>query len=400
MTQLSRRRLIQAGGSAVLASALPVTALHAQTMKGVTKDKVNMGILHSLTGTFAFAEAGMVKAEKLAVDEINAAGGIMGRQIVPFVEDGASEPATFAEKANVLLRRDNVAAIVGCYSSATRKAVLPVLAQTNGLLYYPTYYEGEEEDPHVLYTSQEATQSVIIAVDWIAKKIGKKIYLVGSDYIYPRVCNKIAKAYMKKIGATVAGEDYYPLGTTDFSVVINKIKAAKPDAVYNTVVGSSNVAFYKQMNAAGLGGKAMTIMSTLLEEDEVAGLGTENAVDTYSTMGYFQSLKNPVNEKFVAAFKAKYGPNSVIGYVMECGYNSVHLWKLAVEKAKSFEPQKVIAASAGLGYDSPEGPIHFDEKNHHTWMQVRVGRVRPDGQFDVVYETPGLVHPDPFPKFD
>lgn len=399
MVQLTRRQLIQAGGSTLLASALPVTTLRAQTLKGVTKDKVNLGILHSLTGTFAFAEAGMVQAEKLAIDQINAAGGVMGHQIVPFVEDGASEPATFAEKANVLLRRDSVAAIVGCYSSATRKAVLPVLAQTNGLLYYPTYYEGQEEDPHVLYTSQEATQSVIPAVDWLAKNAGKKIYLIGSDYIYPKTCNKIAKEYMKTIGASVAGEDYYPLSTTNFSVAINKIKAAKPDAVYTTVVGSSNVAFYKQMNAAGLNGKAIAIMSTLLEEDQVAGLGTENAVDTYATMGYFQSLDNPINKKFVAAFKAKYGADKVVGYVMECGYNSVYLWKEAVEKAKSFEPAKVIAASAGLGFDSPQGPVHFDEKNHHLWQKVMVGKVLPDGQFKVVFETADLVKPNPFPKF-
>lgn len=397
MTQFSRRRFIQAGSSLVIASALPITS-HGKELKGVSADKVRLGLLHSLTGTFAIAESGQVDAEKMAIDEINAAGGVLGRQIVPYVEDGASDAPTFAEKANVLLRRDNVVGIVGCYSSALRKAVLPAVHQAKSVLFYPTYYEGQEQDVRCLYTSQEATQSVVAAIDWIIKEKGKKIFLVGSDYIYPVTCNKIAKPTIAKLGGTLVGEEYAPLGQTEFTSIINKIKAAKPDAIYCTVVGGSNVAFYKQLRASGLGGDDITLISTLVTEDQIAGIGKENAAGYYSCMGYFQSLQNPANKKFIEAFKAKYGEGRVVGDPMECGYNSVYFWKMAAEKAKSFAPDDVIAACAGLTLEAPEGTVRFDEKNHHVWKKVRVGRARPDGQFDIIYETPDLVRPNPFPK--
>jgi urea transport system substrate-binding protein len=291
-----------------------------------------------------------------------------------------------------------VVAIVGCYSSALRKAVLPAINQAKSVLYYPTYYEGQEEDARCLYTSQEATQSVVAGIEWMFREKGKKFFLVGSDYIYPVTCNKIAKPTIARLGGTVVGEEYAPLGQTEFTSIINKIKAAKPDCIYCTVVGGSNVAFYKQLRASGLSGTEITLLSTLVTEDQIAGIGKENAEGYYSCMGYFQSLKNPVNERFIKAFKAKYGADRVVGDPMECGYNSVYLWKAAVEKAKSFAPDDVIAASGGLSLEAPEGTVRFDEKNHHVWKKVRVGRALPDGQFDIVYETPDLVQPNPFPK--
>lgn len=397
MNHLTRRRFIQIGGSLVAAGAMPHLA-QAKELKGVTADKVRLGLLHSLTGTFAFAEAAQVDAEKLAIEEINAAGGVLGRQIVPYVEDGASESPIFAEKAKVLLRRDNVVAIIGCYSSALRKAVLPTINQAKSLLYYPTYYEGQEQDKRCLYTSQEATQSVIAAVTWMAKEKGKKFFLVGSDYIYPVTCNKIAKPTIAHLGGTVVGEEYAPLGHTEFSSIINKIKAAKPDCIYSTVVGGSNVAFYKQLRAAGLDGSKITLLSTVVSENEVEGIGKDNAVGYYACMGYFQSLDNPDNAKFIKALKAKYGQDRVVGDPMQCAYNSVYLWRDAVEKAQSFAPDDVIAASAGLSMNAPEGEVRFDDANHHVWKKVRVGRAREDGQFDIVYETPELVKPNPFPK--
>jgi len=397
MNHLTRRRFIQMGGSLAAASAFPHIA-HSKELKGVTADKVRLGLLHSLTGTFAIAEAAQVDAEKLAIDEINAAGGVLGRQIVPYIEDGASESPIFAEKAKVLLRRDNVVAIIGCYSSALRKAVLPTVNQAKGLLYYPTYYEGQEQDKRCMYTSQEATQSVIAAVTWMAREKGKKFFLVGSDYIYPVTCNKIAKPTIASLGGTVVGEEYAPLGHTEFSSIINKIKAAKPDCIYSTVVGGSNVAFYKQLRAAGLDGTKITLLSTVVSENEIDGIGKDNAVGYYACMGYFQSLDNPQNAKFIKALKAKYGEDRVIGDPMQCAYNSVYLWKAAVEKANSFAPDDVIAASAGLALKAPEGDIRFDDKNHHVWKRVRVGRARADGQFDIVHETPDLVPPNPFPK--
>ncbi len=396
MIKITRRQLMQTTVAGAAAIAMP-GVLRAQ-QNGVDGDKVRLGILHSLTGTFAIAEASMVDAEKLAIEEINAAGGVMGHEIVPYIEDGASEAPVFAEKAKVLLRRDNVAAIIGCYSSALRKAVLPAVNQAKGLLYYPTYYEGQEIDKRCLYTSQEATQSVIAAVTWMAQEKGKKFFLVGSNYIYPVTCNKIAKPTIDKLGGTVVGEEYVPLGHTEFSSIINKIKAANPDCIYSTVVGGSNVAFYKQLRAAGLDGSKITLLSTVVSENEVEGIGKDNAVGYYACMGYFQSIDSPINQKFVKAIKDKYGADRVVGDPMQCGYNSVYLWKNAVEKAQSFAPDDVLKASQGLTIEAPEGTLRFDEENHHVWKKVRVGRALDDGQFEIVHETPDLVQPNPFPQ--
>lgn len=395
MSKFNRRRFIKTGGSMMVlgaasgASLLPSLASAQETVK--------LGLLHSLSGTIAIAEAALVEAEKMAIEEINASGGVMGRKIEAVIEDGASDWPTFAEKTKKLLQRDKVAAIVGCYTSASRKAVLPVLNQMKGLLYYPTYYEGQEEDKHVIYTSQEATQSVIAAIEWMAKQQGKTFFLVGSDYIYPRTCNKIAKPTITRVGGKVVGEEYAPLGHTEFSSIINKIKAAKPDWIYSTVVGGSNVAFYKQLKAAGLDGAKQKLLSTVVSENEIDGIGKENAVGYYACMGYFQSLKNPQNERFVKALKAKYGQDRVVGDPMQCAYNAVYLWKLAAEKAKSFDVDKVIAASSGLEFDAPEGRIRIHASNHHVAKKVRIGKARSDGQFDIVYES-GVLEPNPFPK--
>jgi len=395
MTQLNRRRLMQAGGSVLMLGTASGTAIFSAEAQA--QETVKIGLLHSLSGTIAIAEASLVDAEKMAIEEINAAGGVMGRKIEVVVEDGASENAVFAEKARKLLERDKVAAIVGCYTSASRKAILPALSRAKGLLFYPTYYEGQEQDKHVIYTSQEATQSVVAAVEWMAKEKGKNFFLVGSDYIYPRTCNKIAKPSIAKLGGKVLGEEYAPLGHTEFSSIINKIKAAKPDCIYSTVVGGSNVAFYKQLRAAGLDGTKITLLSTVVSENEIDGIGKDNAVGYYACMGYFQSLKTPANEKFVKAFKAKYGQERVIGDPMEVAYNSIYVWKLAVEKAKSFDPEKVLAAAANVEIDAPEGKVRVHASNQHVWKKVRVGKALPNGQFDIVWESPSPVEPNPFP---
>lgn len=396
MSQFNRRNFIKTGGSVIVVGATAGTSLLPSL--AAAAEPVKVGLLHSLSGTIAIAEASLVDAEKLAVEEINAAGGVLGRKIEVVLEDGASENPVFAEKARKLIERDKVAAIFGCYTSASRKAVLPALNQGKGLLYYPTYYEGQEQDARVIYPSQEATQSVIAAIDWMAREKGKTFFLVGSDYIYPRTCNKIAKPTVVKAGGKVLGEEYAPLGHTEFSSIINKIKAAKPDCIYSTVVGGSNVAFFKQLRAAGLDGTKQVLLSTVVSENEIEGIGKDNAVGYYACMGYFQSIKNAANERFVKAFKAKYGQDRVIGDPMEVAYNSVYLWKMAVEKAKSFEQDKVIAASGGIELNAPEGKVKIHATNHHVWKKVRIGRARADGQFDIVWESPSEIEPNPFPK--
>jgi urea transport system substrate-binding protein len=396
MNKFTRRDFLKT--TAVTAAAAGTVSAPFIWPKGAqAQNVVKVGILHSLTGTIAIAEKSVVDAEMLAIEEINKAGGVMGSRIEAVVEDGASDWPTFAEKARKLMERDKVAAVMGCYTSASRKAVLPVFEKLKGLLYYPTYYEGLEQSPNIMYTAQEATQSVIAAMEWLYKNKGKTFYMIGSDYIWPRTTIKIAKATLNRLGGKLAGEGYYPLGHIEFSSEINKIKAAKPDVILNCVVGGSNVAFFKQLTAAGITGKNQTVLSLAVSEEEVSGIGSENTAGTLTCMGYFQSLKNPANDKFVKAFKAKYGANRVVGDTLECGYISVYLWKLAAEKAKSFEVEKVVAASADLPIDAPEGKVKFHKSNHHLWKHARIGTFRPDGQVDMIYESP-LIEPNPFPK--
>ena len=391
MKNISRRSML------TTSAALGAMAGASILRPAAAQDVVKVGILHSLTGTIALAEASVVDAEKLAIDEINASGGVLGKKVEAVVEDGASDWPTFAEKARKLLERDKVVAVFGCYTSASRKAVLPVFEKAKGLLYYPTYYEGLEQSPNMLYTAQEATQSVIAAVNWLAANRGKDFYLIGSDYIWPRTTNKIAKPTIAKAGGKVAGEDYVPLGHIEFGSVINKIKASNANVVLSTMVGGSNVAFYKQMKAAGIDPKKVTVLALAVSEEEVSGIGAENVEGVLTCMGYFQSLPNAANQKFVKAFKAKYGDKRVTGDTLACAYTAVYLWKLAVEKAKSFEVEKVVAASGGLEFDGPEGKIKFHATNHHLWKHARIGEFQKDGQVKMLYESP-LIEPNPFPK--
>ncbi len=381
--------------------ANPSTAQVNTTKLAVTDTEVTVGQLHSATGTMAISETGSIQAEQLAIDQINAMGGVLGRKIKVIKEDGASDWPTFAEKSKKLLINDRVAAVFGCWTSASRKAVLPIFEKENGMLYYPTFYEGLEQSKNVIYTGQEATQQIIWGLDWVAKeKKAKTYFLVGSDYIWPRTSMKIARKHIEGHlqGSKVVGEEYYPLGTTNFNSLINKIKAAKPDVVFIAVVGGSNVSFYKQLKAAGVTAAKQTLLTISVTEDEVLGIGGENMAGFYASMKYFESLDNANNKKFVEAFKAKYGAKSVIGDVTQAAYLGPWLWKAAVEKAGSFDVDKIAAASPGIELKTaPEGYVKIHE-NHHLWSRTRIGQAQADGQFKVVAESPELIEPNPFPK--
>jgi urea transport system substrate-binding protein len=385
--------------STASAATKPAGAAPSTRPLAVTDTVVTVGQLHSATGTMAISETGSIQAERLAIDQINAGGGILGRKIEIIQEDGASDWPTFAEKASKLLVNDRTAAVFGCWTSASRKAVLPVFEKENGLLYYPTFYEGLEESKNVFYTGQEATQQIIAGLDWLHKEKGAKtFFLIGSDYIWPRTSNKIARKHIENVlKGKVLDEQYYPLGHTQFGSLINKIKLQKPDAVYAIVVGGSNVSFYKQMKAAGVTADKQTLLTISVTEDELLGIGGENMVGFYAAMKYFQSLDNENNKAFVKAFKDKYGANSVIGDVTQAAYLGPWLWKAAVEKAGSFEVDKVVAASPGIEMKTaPEGYVKIHE-NHHLWSKLRIGQVLDSGQFTVLYESE-LIEPDPFPK--
>ena len=404
-----RRRLLQ-GAAALPLAGIPAWAAAQQfptakvntTKLAITDTEVTVGQLHSSTGTMAISETGSIQAEQLAIDQINAMGGILGRKIKVIKEDGASDWPTFAEKSKKLLVNDKVAAVFGCWTSASRKAVLPVFEKENGLLYYPTFYEGLEQSKNVIYTGQEATQQILYGLDWAQKeKKAKSFFLIGSDYIWPRTSMKIARKHVENFQkGKIVGEEYYPLGSTNFGSLMNKIKLAKPDCIFTAVVGGSNVAFYKALKAAGITGDKQLLLTLAVTEDEMTGVGGENFAGFYSSMKYFQSLDNANNKAFVAAFKAKYGKDAVIGDVTQAGYLGPWLWKAAVEKAGSFDVDKVVAASETGTIElktAPEGYVKLD-KNHHLWSKSRIAQGQPDGTFKVVSESPELIKPDPFPK--
>ncbi|MDW3094834.1 MAG: urea ABC transporter substrate-binding protein [Gammaproteobacteria bacterium] len=383
----------------VFAADYPTDVVNT-TGLAVTDDTVTVGILHSVTGTMAISESGSVEAEKLAIKQINEMGGILGRKIEVIQEDGASDWPTFAEKSRKLLVNDKVAAVFGCWTSASRKAVLPVFEKENGMLYYPTFYEGLEESKNVIYTGQEATQQIIAGLDWIKEKKGAKtFYLIGSDYIWPRTSNKIARKHIENVlGGKVVGEEYYPLGHTNFGSLINKIKLKKPDVIYSIVVGGSNVSWYKQLKAAGITSDKWTLLTISVTEDEMLGIGGENVEGFYSAMKYFQSLDNENNKAFVKAFKEMWGEDSVIGDVTQAAYLGPWLWKAAVEKAGSFDIDKIAEASGGIELDTaPEGYVRIHDTNHHLWSKTRIGLAKADGQFEVIYES-DLIEPNPFPE--
>jgi urea transport system substrate-binding protein len=405
MPDSSRRRLLQGAAALPLLGAsglgfAQATAAVNTTKLAVTDTEVTVGQLHSSTGTMAISETGSIQAEQLAIDQINAMGGILGRKIKVIKEDGASDWPTFAEKSKKLLINDHCAAVFGCWTSASRKAVLPVFEKENGLLYYPTFYEGLEQSKNVFYTGQEATQQILYSLEWAKnEKKAKTFFLIGSDYIWPRTSMKIARKHIENFQKNkVVGEEYYPLGSTNFGSLMNKIKVQKPDCIYTAVVGGSNVAFYKALKAAGITGDKQLLVTLAVTEDEMTGVGGENFAGFYSSMKYFQSLDNENNKKFVSAFKAKYGPTSVIGDVTQAGYLGPWLWKAAVEKAKSFDVDKVVAASPDIELKlAPEGYVKLDA-NHHLWSKSRIAMGLPDGTFKVVAESPQLIKPDPFPK--
>ncbi|MFE1747085.1 urea ABC transporter substrate-binding protein [Coleofasciculus sp. H7-2] len=362
---------------------------------------IKVGILHSRSGTMAISENSVVDAELLAIEEINKAGGVLGKQIQAIEEDGQSDWPTFAEKARKLIDQDKVVTVFGCWTSASRKAVLPVFEEKKHMLWYPVQYEGQECSNNIFYTGAAPNQQIEPAVDWLLQNKGKKFFLVGSDYVFPRTANTIIKEQLKAKGGETVGEDYLPLGNTEVTPIITKIKAALPDGgvIFNTLNGDSNVAFFKQMQGAGLGPDKYPVMSVSIAEEEVKAIGTEYLKGQYAAWNYFQTVDTPTNKKFVEAFKAKYGQDRVTNDPMEAAYIAVYLWKQAVEKAKTADDlESVRKAAVGQTFEAPEGTVTM-ENNHHISKFVRLGEVGDDGLFKIVYETKAAVKPVPWNQF-
>ena len=403
-TRLGRRKFLLYG-SATLGTSLLLKACSGNGKDNQTtvedSDTIKVGILHSLSGTMAISETTVVEAEKLAIKEINESGGVLGKKIEAIVEDGASDWPTFAEKATKLIDRDRVVTVFGCWTSASRKAVLPVFEAKNHMLWYPVQYEGQECSKNIFYTGAAPNQQIEPAVDWLLANQAKEFFLVGSDYVFPRTANTIIKEQLKAKGAKKVGEDYLPLGNTEVTPIISKIKAALPrgGVIFNSLNGDSNVAFFKQIQAAGLTPDRYPVMSVSIAEEEVRQIGKEYLKGHYAAWNYFQTVDTPENQKFVQAFKAEYGEDRVTNDPMEAAYIMVYLWKQAVEKAGvANDLEAVRKAAIGQTFEAPEGTVTMNA-NHHISKTVRIGQVRDDGLFDIVWSTKGAVKPIPWNQY-
>ncbi len=371
-------------------------AANAESCVDTSGDTIKVGALNSLSGTMAISEVTVRNAIDLAVEQINADGGVMGKQIQLVAEDGASEPAVFAEKAQKLISSDCVAAVFGGWTSSSRKAMLPVFEDNNALLYYPVQYEGLEASPNIFYTGATTNQQIVPALDYLKEQGVTSLYLVGSDYVFPQTANRIIKAYAAANGMEILGEDYTPLGSTDFSTIVNKVRSSGADAVFNTLNGDSNVAFFREYKNVGLTPQEMPVVSVSIAEEEVGGIGVQNIEGQLTAWDYYQTIDSPVNNAFVAAYKEKFGADKPTSDPMEAAYVSVYLWKNTVEKAESFAVHDVQEAAGGVEFDAPEGLVQIDGDNNHITKTARIGEIRNDGLIYTVWESPGPIEPDPF----
>ena len=409
---LSTRRftlkaLSAAAALGAFALALPA---HAQST-------IKVGVLHSLSGTMAISETVLKDVALMAIDEINAKGGVLGKKLEPVIVDPASNWPLFAEKTKQLLGQDKVSVIFGCWTSVSRKSVLPVVEEMNGLLFYPVQYEGEELSKNVFYTGAAPNQQAIPAVEYLMSKDGglaKRFVLLGTDYVYPRTTNKILRAFLKSKGVADADimEEYTPFGHSDYQTIIAKIKKfsseGKKTAVVSTINGDSNVPFYKELGNQGLKAKDVPVVAFSVGEEELRGVDTKPLVGHLAAWNYFMSVKSPANTEFVKKWSDYAKAKNIPGHKdkpltndpMEATYIGIHMWKQAVEKAKSTDTDKVIAAMAGQTFQAPGGFVStMDKENHHLHKPVFIGEVKADGQFNVVWKTKGPVVADPWSDY-
>jgi urea transport system substrate-binding protein len=379
------------------------------------KGTIKVGVLHSLSGTMAISETVLKDVALMAIEEINAKGGVMGMKLDPQVVDPASNWPLFAEKARQLISKDKVAVTFGCWTSVSRKSVLPVFEELNGLLFYPVQYEGEELSKNVFYTGAAPNQQAIPATEYLMSKEGggaKRFVLLGTDYVYPRTTNKILRAFLKSKGVAEKDIDevYTPFGHSDYQTIVANIKkfaAGGKTAVISTINGDSNVPFYKELGNAGLKATDVPVVAFSVGEEELRGVDTKPLVGHLAAWNYFMSLKNATNDdfkkKWAAYAKAKKLPGAdkpLTNDPMEATYIGIYMWKQAVEKAKSTDTDKVVAAMSGQSFKAPSGfTVKMDEKNHHLHKPVFIGEVKADGQFNVVWKTSGPIKAQPWSPF-
>ena len=389
----------------------------AMSLPVFAQETIKVGVLHSLSGTMAISETVLKDTVLMAIDEINAKGGVLGKKLEPVVVDPASNWPLFAEKARQLISKDKVVVTFGCWTSVSRKSVLPDYEELNSLLFYPVQYEGEELSKNVFYTGAAPNQQAIPAVEYLMSKDGgsaKRWVLLGTDYVYPRTTNKILRAFLHSKGVKDEDimEEYTPFGHADYQSIIANIKkfasSGKKTAVVSTINGDSNVPFYKELGNQGLKATDVPVVAFSVGEEELRGVDTKPLVGHLAAWNYFMSIKAPANDKFIKAWSAYAKAKNIAGHKdrpltndpMEASYIGIMMWKQAVEKAKSTDTNKVIAAMAGQTFTAPSGITStMDAKNHHLHKSVFIGEIKADGQFNVVWKTPGPVKAQPWSPF-
>ncbi len=360
-------------------------------------DGIKIGVLFSESGPTAMGEKGLKSASLLAIEEINAAGGVKGQKLIPVYEDYASDPSMAATKAKKLLLQDKVTAIVGGYTSASRQAVLPIVEQENGVLVYPMIFEGEEYSKNIMYFGPIPNQSLEQFIPWLTQNKGKKFFFIGNDYVFPVQTNKQAKELLKLNGGEVVGEEYVPVGHSEFASILNKIKEAKPDIIFSDLIAESAAAFYKQYADYGLNPDTMPIASIVTGEVDLAAMGASVGKGHISSTPYFQSIASEANKKFIENYYKKYG-ESPLDTNIQNAYYATHLLAKALEKAEDMnDADKLIAAFAGIEWEAPQGKVVVHKENHHVIMPMRIGMANEQGQFDLIHESEPI-EPQPWSK--
>ena len=359
---------------------------------------VRLGILQALTGSMAISEKPMVEAEQLAIEEINAAGGVLGHRIEAVIADTGSSTETAASKLEELLIERKVSAVIGCWTSACRKTVKPIIERHGSLLIYPMAYEGLEKSPNIIYTGAAPNQQVLPAVNWSFENLGKRFFLIGSDYIWPHAINAMIADQLKALGGELVGETYLPFGSVDPTAAIDKIRASKPDVILSTVVGDSNAPLYRALKSAGLDPKQVPVVSFSISESEAEQISNSDIAGHYSAWNYFQTIHRPENTAFLKAFRDRYGANRVVSDVMETAYISVKLWAQAAERANSVAAEDVNQALMGLSYNAPEGIVTIDPATRHTWRAFNIGKIGADGGITIVWSAGYPIRPVPYPR--
>ncbi len=358
------------------------------------KKKIPVGILHSLSGTMSFSEAPLVDAALMAFDEINRTGGVLGRLVKPLVVDCASHAETYAAKTLRLNQKEDVAHFFGCWTSASRKAVKPVVENADALLWYPVQYEGLEESASIVYTGNCLNQQIEPAFHWAAKHLGKTCYLVGSDYIFPRTANRFIRTLCSQQGIKVTGENYLPLGAENFERIVDEIKRKKPAVVFNTINGDSNLAFYYYLNRTGIRPAQIPVMAFSIGEVELRDIGP-SAIGHYACSGYFQCLDTPENLAFISRYQKRYGDGRAVSDAVASAYTQPYLWKELVERSGTFDIAVLKKNIPGTSHSGPAGTITI-HRNHHAFKPALIGRTNADLQFEMVWQSPEWIKPLPW----